>query len=69
MNSLPTSASPYHGRSRKSHLDRDGAVRPSAVQRRCPLRHTHLLDALHGPATGILEVPITVHWDLAAAST
>jgi len=76
MNSLPTPAPPYHGRHASMHLDRDGAARLDIETRKVvrtmanrvlykdivPYDTPSSLDALRGPATGTLEVPITVHW-------
>lgn len=76
MNSLPTPASPYHGTRQSMHLDREGAAHPGTETRKVvrtmadrvlykdivPYDTPTSLDALRGPATGILEVPITVHW-------
>ena len=76
MESLPTPAAPYHGRRASVHLDQDGLARQDIETRKAvrtmadrvlykdivPYDTPSSLDALHGPATGILEVPITVHW-------
>lgn len=75
MNSLPTPASPYHG-SRQlvypaRHAARLGIEARKVVRTMTdrvlykdivPYDTPTSLDALLGPATGILEVPITVHW-------